>query len=165
MNGQRPVDFVCDLLVAEELGVSALLHIGIEENVRAMLSHPAQTGGSDGILVGDRPHPRGWGAFARYFAVYVRELGIVGWEEMVRRLTSQAAARLGLPDRGLLRSGMAADIACLDPASIRDTATYENPRSYPEGVPYVLVNGAIVIDGGRHTGALPGRALRRGRRA
>jgi len=165
MNGQRPVDFVCDLLVAEELGVSALLHIGIEENVRAMLSHPAQTGGSDGILVGDRPHPRGWGAFARYFAVYVRELGIVGWEEMVRRLTSQAAARLGLPDRGLLRSGMAADVACFDPASIRDTATYENPRSYPEGVPYVLVNGAIVIDGGRHTGALPGRALRRGRRA
>jgi len=82
LAGKSAVDFVCDLLVAEELGVSALLHIGIEENVRTMLSHPAQMGGSDGILVGDRPHPRGWGAFARYFAVYVRELGLVGWEEM-----------------------------------------------------------------------------------
>ncbi len=155
------VDFVCELLAEEELGVSALLHIGIEENVRTMLAHPAQLGGSDGILVGDRPHPRGWGSFARYFAVYVRELGLVGWEEMVRRLTSAAAARLGLVDRGFVRPGMVADVACIDPATIRDAATYENPRAYAEGVPHVLVNGTIVIDGGRHTGALPGRALRR----
>jgi N-acyl-D-amino-acid deacylase len=162
LAGRSAVDFVCDLLVAEELGVSALLHIGIEENVRTMLSHPAQMGGSDGILVGDRPHPRGWGAFARYFAVYVRELGLVSWEEMVRRLTSAAAARLGLHDRGLIRPGMAADIACFDPKSIRDTATYEKPRSDPEGIPYVLVNGRIAVDGGRHTGVLAGRALRRG---
>jgi len=161
--GLRPVDFVCELLVGEELGVSALLHIGIEENVRTMLSHPAQMGGSDGILVGARPHPRGWGTFARYFAVYVRELGLVGWEEMTRRLTSAPAARLGLSDRGLLRPGMAADIVCLDADTVRDTATYENPKSYPEGIPYVLVNGRIVIDDGRHTGALPGRALRRTR--
>jgi len=158
---RRPIDFVCELLASEDLGVSALLHIGIEENVRTMLSHPAQMGGSDGILVGARPHPRGWGAFARYFAMYVRELGLVSWEEMVRRLTSSAAARLGLSDRGRLRAGMAADIVCFDPTTVRDTATYETPRSYPEGIPYVLVNGAVVIDNGGHTGALPGRALRR----
>jgi N-acyl-D-amino-acid deacylase len=162
-SGQNPVDFVCALLVAEELGVSALLHIGIEENVRTMLSHPAQMGGSDGILVGDRPHPRGWGAFARYFAVYVRELGLVRCEEMVRRLTSAAARRLGLPDRGLVRPGMAADIACFDEGAIRDTATYDQPRSAPVGIPYVVVNGRVVVDQGRHTGELPGRALRRAR--
>ena len=159
--GRRAVDFVCDLLASEELGVSALLHIGIEENVRTMLAHPAQMGGSDGILVGGRPHPRGWGAFARYFAVYVRELGLVSWEEMVRRLTGAAAARLGLPDRGLLRTGMAADVACLDAGSVRDLATYDDPRRYPEGIPYVVVNGKLVIDQGRHTGNLPGRALRK----
>jgi N-acyl-D-amino-acid deacylase len=162
--GKRAVDFVCDLLADEELGVSALLHIGIEDNVRTMLAHPAQMGGSDGILVGGRPHPRGWGTFARYLAVYLRELGLVGWEEMVRRLTGAAAARLGLADRGLLRPGMAADVVCLDTETVRDTATYEDPRSYPEGIPYVLVNGKFVVSDGRHTGALPGRALRKHRR-
>jgi N-acyl-D-amino-acid deacylase len=159
--GRSPIDFFCELLVSEELGVSSLLHIGIEENVRTMLAHPAQTGGSDGILVGDRPHPRGWGTFPRYLGVYVRELGLASWEEMVRRLTSQPAARLGLRDRGLVRTGMAADLVCFDPASVRDAATFENPRAYPEGIPHVMVNGKLVIDGGRHTGALAGRALRR----
>jgi N-acyl-D-amino-acid deacylase len=159
---KSPIDFFCDLLVAEELAVSSLLHIGIEENVRTMLSHPAQTGGSDGILVGDRPHPRGWGTFPRYLGVYVRELGVASWEEMVRRLTSQAAARLGLRDRGLVRAGMAADVVAFDPKAVRDAATFDAPRAYPEGIPYVVVNGKLVIDGGRHTGALAGRALRRG---
>ena len=161
--GKSAVDFFCDLLVGEELGVSSLLHIGIEENVRTMLSHPAQTGGSDGILVGDRPHPRGWGTFPRYLATYVRELGVASWEEMVRRLTSQPAARLGLGDRGLVRAGMAADSVRFDPATVRDGATFEDPRAYPEGIPYVVVNGRLVVDGGRHTGVLAGRALRRGR--
>jgi N-acyl-D-amino-acid deacylase len=159
---KSPVDFFCDLLVAEELGVSSLLHIGIEENVRTMLSHPAQTGGSDGILVGDCPHPRGWGTFPRYLGLYVRELGLASWEEMVRRLTSQPAARLGLRDRGLVKTGMAADLVCFDPTRVRDAATFENPRAYPEGISYVLVNGKLVIEGGRHTGVLAGRALRRG---
>jgi N-acyl-D-amino-acid deacylase len=161
---QRPVDWMCDLLVAEELAVSVLLRIGNEENVRTMVAHPAHMGGSDGIVVGARPHPRGWGSFARYLAVYVRELEVVRWEEMIRKLTSAAAMRLGLFDRGLLRPGMAADIVCFDPETVRDRATYEVPRAYPEGIPYVAVNGRLVIDGGRHTGALPGRALRRGRR-
>jgi N-acyl-D-aspartate/D-glutamate deacylase len=94
--------------------------------------------------------------------VYVRELGLASWEEMVRRLTSQAARRLGLGDRGLVRVGMAADLVCFDPTTVRDAATFENPRAYPEGIPYVVVNGKLVIDGGRHTRVLAGRALRRG---
>jgi N-acyl-D-aspartate/D-glutamate deacylase len=79
-------------------------------------------------------------------------------------MTSLPAQRLGFPDRGLLRPGLAADVTCIDPETIRDTATYEEPRRLPEGVPYVIVNGTLVVDGGSHTGALAGRALRARRR-
>jgi N-acyl-D-amino-acid deacylase len=161
--GARPIDFVCDLLADEELGVSCIAHIGNEENVRTIMTHPSHTAGSDGILVGDRPHPRSYGTFPRYFAVYVRELGILTWEQAVRKMTSLPAQRLGFPDRGLLRPGMAADVTCIDPASISDTATYEEPRRLPEGIPYVIVNGVVVVDGGTHTGELAGRALRASR--
>jgi len=159
-GGVRPIDFCCDLLVADELGVSILDHIGNEENVRTIMAHPAHTAGSDGILVGDRPHPRSYGTFPRYFAVYVRELGILTWEQAVRKMTSLPCQRLGFRDRGLLRPGMAADVVCIDPERVRDTATYEKPRQLPEGIPYVIVNGRLVVDGGRHTGELAGRALR-----
>lgn len=161
--GKRPIDFVCELLAEEELGVSGVFHIGNEENVRAIMQHPAHMPGSDGIIVGDRPHPRGWGTFPRYLAVYVRELGILTWEQAIRKMTSLPAQRLGFADRGLLRPGMAADIVCLDPETVRDTATYDDPKRYPEGIPYVAVNGRLVVDDGRHTGDLPGRALRFGR--
>jgi N-acyl-D-amino-acid deacylase len=158
--GERPIDFLCELLVAEELGVSCIAHIGNEENVRTIMTHPAHTAGSDGILVGERPHPRSFGTFPRYFAVYVRELGLLTWEQAVRKMTSLPAQRLGFGDRGLLRPGLAADVVCLDPDTVRDTATYEEPRRLPEGIPYVLVNGQLVVDDGVRTEALPGRALR-----
>jgi N-acyl-D-amino-acid deacylase len=158
---QRPIDFVCELLVEEELGVACIVHIGNEENVRAIMTHPAHTAGSDGILVGERPHPRSYGTFPRYLAVYVRELGILRWEQAIRKMTSLPCQRLGFNDRGLVRPAMAADVVCLDPATVRDTATYEDPRRLPEGIPYVIVNGRVVVDDGRHTGELAGRALRR----
>ena len=79
------------------------------------MTHPAHTAGSDGILVGERPHPRGWGTFPRYLGVYVRELGVLSLEECVRKMTSLPAQRLGLADRGLLRPGMAADVVVLRP--------------------------------------------------
>lgn len=157
--GESPWDFCCRLLLEEELGVSIIHHIGNEENVRAIMQHPAHTAGSDGILVGAQPHPRAWGTFARYLAVYVRELGLLSWEAMVRKLTSLPCQRLGFLDRGLLRPGMMADVVCFDPLRVRDTATYEQPRRTAEGFPYVVVNGTLVVDGGRHTGATPGRAL------
>jgi N-acyl-D-amino-acid deacylase len=159
--GKRPIDFCCELLVEEELGVACIAHIGNEENVRTVMTHPAHTAGSDGILVGARPHPRAYGTFARYFAVYVRELGLVTWEAMVRKMTSLPAQTLGLSDRGLLRPGMAADVVLLDPDTVRDTASYEEPRRLPEGIPFVIVNGRLVVDGGARTDELPGRALRR----
>jgi N-acyl-D-amino-acid deacylase len=161
--GQRPIDFVCELLAGEELGVSGIYHIGNEENVRAIMVHPVHTAGSDGILVGDRPHPRGWGTFARYLAVYVRELGVLTWEQAIRKMTSLPAQRLGFLDRGLVRPGMAADLVCFDPEAVRDTATYEEPKRLAEGIPFVAVNGRLVVDDGRHTGDLPGRALRSGK--
>ena len=104
----RPIDYVCELLADEALSASrASAHTGNEENVRAtMLDARAHTVGSDGILVGEPPHPRGWGTFPRYFAVYVRELGILTWEQAVRKMTSLPAPRLGFADRGLLRPGM-----------------------------------------------------------
>lgn len=159
--GMRPIDYVCELLADEELSVSCIAHTGNEENVRTTMLYETHMVGSDGILVGDPPHPRGWGAFPRYFALYVRELGILTWEQAVRKMTALPAARLGFADRGSLRAGMCADVTCIDPATVRDTATYEQPRSLPEGIPYVLVNGRFAVDEGRRTAELAGRALRR----
>ena len=160
MDGMRPVDFYCELCADEALGASSIAHIGNEENVRTIMQHPAHMPGSDGILVGERPHPRGWGTFPRYLGVYVRELGILTWENAIRKMTSLPAQRLGFPDRGLVRPGMAADLVCFDPETVRDTATYDEPKQLPEGIPYVAVNGRLAVDEGRHTGVLAGRSLR-----
>ena len=160
-DGRRPIDVYCELCADSGLSASALVHFGNEENVRMTMQHPCHTAGSDGILVGDRPHPRGWGTFARYLAVYVRELGVLSLSECVRHMTSLPAQRLGLADRGLVRPGMAADLSVFDFEAVRDCATYEEPRLLAEGFEYVVVNGELVLDGGVHTGATPGRALRR----
>ncbi|NUQ61146.1 MAG: D-aminoacylase [Pirellulales bacterium] len=160
--GQPPFQCFADLLVESELAASCVWFIGNEDNLQQFMRDPQFMAGSDGLLVGRRPHPRAWGTFARYLARYVRELRILTLEECVRKMTSLPASRLGLTDRGILRTGMSADLVIFDPDTVQDTATYENPRSHPEGIPYVLVNGQLVKDRGRPTGALPGRALRRG---
>jgi N-acyl-D-amino-acid deacylase len=161
-KGQRPIDFLCELLIDEELGTSCVEHIGNEENVRQIMTHVAHMAGSDGILVGERPHPRAWGTFPRYLGHYARELGIISIEHAIRKMTSLPAMRLGFTDRGLVRPGMAADLVCFDQDTVVDRGTYEDPRRTPDGIPFVMVNGVLVIDGGEHTGRLPGRALRRG---
>ena len=158
--GRTAFDFFVDLLLDTRLGVTCVIHMGDEQNVQTIARHPAHMVCSDGILVGGRPHPRGWGAHVRFLARYVRELGLLTWEEAVRKMTSAAARRLGFLDRGLIRPGCAADLVVFDPATIEDTATYEQPRSYPNGVHYVVVNGTVAVDAGAPTGATPGRALR-----
>ena len=150
-----------ELLIADRLATTILHHAGHEENVRAIMRHPAHTGGSDGLLVGTRPHPRAWGTFPRFLGRYSRELGVLGLEECVAHLTGNAARRLRLRDRGLIRQGYAADLVLFDPETVRDVATYEQPRQQAQGIEYVFVNGVAVIAEGRHTGALAGRALRR----
>ncbi|MCW2902681.1 MAG: N-acyl-D-amino-acid deacylase [Streptosporangiaceae bacterium] len=148
-------------LLADDLGTTILQHVGHEDNVQAIMRHPAHTGGSDGLLAAAKPHPRAWGTFPRYLARYVRELGILTLEECVAHLTGRPARRLKLTERGLVRPGYHADLVLFDPAGVRDTATFDEPRQQPEGIPYVFVGGTAVIAEGVHTGALPGRSLRR----
>lgn len=157
----RPVDFLCSFLVGEELGATCLELVGNEENVRTIMTHPRHMVGSDGILVGGRPHPRAWGTFPRYLARYARDLGILTIEQAVAKMTSVPARRLGLADRGVVRAGNWADLVCLDLATVRDCATYEVPRQYPVGISWVIVNGVPVIAGGSHTGRTPGHSIRR----
>lgn len=159
-SAKSPYRFFVDLLIETRLGVSCLIHWGNEENVQAILQHPAHMVGSDGVLVGAQPHPRAWGSHAKFLAHYVRDLGLLTWEEGVRKMTSAAARRIGAMDRGIVRPGLMADLVVFDPDTLRDTATFENPMSYPEGVSFVAVNGTLVIEEGEPTGATPGRALR-----
>jgi N-acyl-D-amino-acid deacylase len=133
-----------------------------EADVRAILRHPAHMACSDGIFCGGFPHPRGWGAFARYLGYHTRQLGDYSWPEAVTHLASHAARRFRLTDRGLIRTGFVADIAVFDPAEVTDRSTYSAGRTLAEGVDHVLVNGTLVLESGEPTGATPGRALRRG---
>ena len=158
--GKTPFDFFADLLLETRLGVSALAFFGIEEHVQTIMQHPAHVVGSDGILVGGQPHPRGWGAHARFLSHYVRDLGLLSWEEGIRKITSAPARRIGSLDRGIIRPGFKADIVVFDPDSLRATSSYENPRSTAEGVSDVIVNGVQALADGQVTGATPGRALR-----
>lgn len=158
--GMSSFDYYCDLLIRTRLGTSQLAFIGNEENVQTILQHPIHLVGSDGIVVGAMPHPRGWGTHARFLAHYVRDLGLLTWEEGIRHMTSAATGRLGFLERGVVRPGMMADIVVFDPDTLQDTATYENPRSYPTGVSHVINNGTLVVENGQSTGATPGRALR-----
>ncbi|WP_329185993.1 D-aminoacylase [Actinacidiphila glaucinigra] len=166
--GRRLADFATArrLLLEDRLGTTVLQHVGHEENVRAIMRHRAHTGGSDGLLVGDKPHPRAYGTFPHYLGRYVRELGVLGLEECVAHLTGRPAARLGLSDRGLVRVGHRADLVLFDPGTVAAGATYEAPRTPPTGIPHVLVDGRFVIEDGRRTDVLAGRSVRneKGRR-
>ncbi|MFI1582626.1 amidohydrolase family protein [Embleya sp. NPDC020630] len=149
------------LLIGDRLGSTILQHVGHEENVRQIMRHRVHTGGSDGILQGDKPHPRAYGTFPQYLGRYVRELGVLSLEECVAHLTLRAAARLGLPDRGLVREGYRADLVLFDPDTVAAGSTFENPRVLPTGIPHVLIDGRFVIEDGRRTDVLAGKAIRR----
>ncbi len=161
-RGEPPFVTARRLLVEDRLGPTILQHIGHEENVRAIMRHPAHTGGSDGILMGDKPHPRAYGTFPRYLGTYVRELGVLGLAECVAHLTGRPAARLGLADRGLVRQGYRADLVLFDPATVAAGSTYAEPRRTALGLPYVLIDGRFVVADGRRTDVLAGRSVRRG---
>ncbi|MFD3555650.1 amidohydrolase family protein [Streptomyces goshikiensis] len=149
------------LLLGDRLGSTVLQHVGHEENVRAIMRHPVHTGGSDGILRGAKPHPRAYGTFPHYLGHYVRELGVLSLEECVAHLSGRPAARLRLPDRGLVREGYRADLVLFDPETVAAGSTYENPRVLPAGIPYVLIDGRFVMRDGRRTDVLAGRSVRR----
>lgn len=160
-RGEAPWDTARRLLLDDRLGSTILQHVGHEDNVRAIMKHPVHTGGSDGILQGAKPHPRAYGTFPQYLGRYVRELGVLSLEECVAHLTARPAARLRLPDRGLVREGYRADLVLFDPDTVAAGSTFESPRTLPAGIPHVLIDGRFVIEDGRRTDVLAGRSVRR----
>jgi len=168
MRDQNNVDTFCDILIEERAEAMNVTLWGDEEDVTTMVQHPAVMLGSDGWILAPhgalgagKPHPRCYGAFPRYIKRYVREEKVLTLEDAIRRMTSMPASRMGLQERGLLLEGMKADITVFDPENIKDLSTLDNPHVYPEGINWVIVNGAITIDNGEHTGALNGKILKK----
>jgi N-acyl-D-amino-acid deacylase len=153
-----------DLFIEQGGDVNILMHYMAESDLRRAMVDPLIAFDSDGAAVsaefGGNPHPRYYGTFARILGKYVREEQLLTLEEAVRKMTSLAASRVGLLDRGVLREGMVADIVVFDPDTIIDRATFEKSHQYAAGISEVVVNGVVVVRGGEHTGAKPGRALR-----
>jgi N-acyl-D-aspartate/D-glutamate deacylase len=163
--GKDPVDALCDLLISEGATPYAIYFAMSEPDVDLAMKQPWVAFGSDGAAVNPGmafmgvPHPRFYGTFPRVLGEYARENHVLTLPDAIRKMTSLAAQITGLTDRGLLRPGLAADITLFDPDKVKDQATFENPMQYPVGIPYVIVNGVVVIDQGAHTGARPGRVL------
>jgi N-acyl-D-aspartate/D-glutamate deacylase len=165
--GEDPRDAVMDLVIADRGESSVITSIMDEEDVRTALKHPLVGVGTDsgakaedGKMAESKSHPRAWGSFPRILGHYVRDEHLLPLEEAIRKMTSKAAARVHLNDRGILRPGMAADITIFDPAAIRDVATYADPNHYAVGVRHVFVNGRRVVADGAITSERPGTALR-----
>ncbi len=163
------LDALFDILGEEGGSVPTVYAHHTEKDMQLALVQPWCSIGSDGSALAvegalrrGNPHPRSFGTFPRVLGVYVRELKVLRLEDAVRKMTSLNAAKLGVTDRGILRAGNFADLTLFDPEHVIDHATYDKPFQYPDGIAYVVVNGKLVIDGGKHTGARPGRALRHG---
>lgn len=163
-----PMDILFDFLLEENGSVSTIYAHHSEEDMNLALVQPWCSIGSDGYayavegpLRRGKPHPRSFGTFPRVLGVYVRERRLLRLEDAVRKMTSLNAAKLGLRDRGLLRAGNFADVTVFNPELVLDRATYLDPFQYSAGIEHVIVNGQVVLEGGKHTGARPGRPLRR----
>jgi N-acyl-D-amino-acid deacylase len=151
------------LLEQEENAVVVVAFAMSEEDVRRVMRYEQAMFGSDGIpSPTGKPHPRLYGTFPRVLGLYVRKERLFSLEEAVRKMTSLPARKHRLRRRGEIRPGYFADLCLFDPKTVVDRATYEEPRQYPEGIPYVIVNGRLVVDAGVHTGARAGRLLRHG---
>lgn len=164
---KHPIDALFDLLVADSARTGAIFFMMNEEDVKIALAQPWTSFNTDyngvatdGPLSTGKPHPRTYGAFPRILGKYVREENLMPLEEAVRKMTSLAANRVGLKERGILKPGFYADVVIFDPARVIDKATFENPHQYSEGIELVVVNGQPVWDNGTFTGNLPGKVLR-----
>ena len=165
--GKDPRDAAMDLVIADRAESAVIISIMNEDDVRTAMRHPlvsfdtdSSAQAEDGPLSESKSHPRAWGTFTRVLGKYVREEHVLTLEDAVRKMTSQAAIRVGIQDRGIIRPGMFADLTIFDPAAVRDVATFEDPKHYSEGVRYVFVNGKAVVSEGKITDARPGRPLR-----
>jgi N-acyl-D-amino-acid deacylase len=165
-RGMDPLDAALELIADGEGQGHMILFQLDERDLRRALMHPRVMIGSDGSalapygeMAGGTPHPRSYGTFPRVLGEYAREQRLLGLPEAVHKMTGLPARRLGLRDRGVIRPGAWADLVIFDARRIADTATYETPHRYPEGIEHVIVNGRSVIKDGVHTGSLPGRLL------
>ncbi len=172
LRGTSPEDTIIDLVIEDDSRVGTAYFIMAEENIAKKIARPWMAFGSDaeslapeGVFLKSNPHPRAYGTFARLLGKYVRDEQVITLPEAIRRLTSFPAGNLGIADRGRLEVGYFADITVFDPAAIRDHATFAEPHQYATGVRHVIVNGVPVLQDGEHTGAMPGRFVRRGRSA
>jgi N-acyl-D-amino-acid deacylase len=163
MMGKDEVDAACDLMLDEDLQTSFVTAGANGITLHKFVAHPLSMVGTDALLIGDYPSPRSYGAYPIILSEYVRNEHFLSLQEAIRKMTSFAAQRLGLRDRGILRDGMYADIVVFNPETVSTPATRANPKQFPVGIEYVIVNGKVVVEGGRHTDVMAGRALRRGR--
>ena len=166
-EGKDPFDVMVDVVVADKANTGKITFSMSEDDVRTALRHPLVSLGTDsgaratdGIYAQEKSHPRAWGSASRILGRYVRDEKLLPLEEAVRKMTSLPASRMGLADRGIVRPGMIADLVAFDPATVQDRSTFADPFHYSEGIPYVTVNGRLVVDGGRITAERPGRILR-----
>lgn len=166
-EGKDPRDVVIDIVLADRANAFCIIAIMDEKDVRTALAHPlvsfdtdSQAKAIDGPYANETSHPRGWGSAARILGYYVRDEKVLRLEEAIRKMTSFAAEAAGIPNRGLVKVGFAADLTLFDPQTVNARATFEKPNQYSEGIPYVAVNGVLVVDSGKITGATPGKALR-----
>jgi N-acyl-D-aspartate/D-glutamate deacylase len=164
--GRPGIDALFELLIENGGSVPTVYFHHSEDDMRHALRQPWVSIGSDGAAVANdgplsagHPHPRYYGTFPRVLGRYVREEKVLTLEDAIRKMTSANAAKAYQYDRGLLRPGMAADVTVFNPATVIDNATYEKSRQYPTGIEYVIVNGRVVLETGRHTGARPGVIL------
>src|SRR4029078_3827013 len=162
-----PIDALFDLLIEDKAFTEVALFGMSEPDVLLALQQPWVSVDNDssgtspeGLLGQEHPHPRAYGTFPRILRKYVREEKKLTLEDAIRKCSALPALRMRLNDRGVLKAGMWADIAVFDPSTVRDLATFENPNQLSQGMEYVLVNGVVVIDQGKMTGALPGKVLR-----
>jgi N-acyl-D-aspartate/D-glutamate deacylase len=168
-RSQDPIDTLCDYLIEDRAATRVLVTSISEDDVRDLVRSPTALVGSDGNCVATygtvsqgMPHPRFYGTFPRIVGHYVDELKLLPLELAIHKMTGATARALKFADRGLLRPGYRADVAIFDPADFRDRATYADPHQYPSGArTTVIVNGTMVVENATHTGALPGRVLRR----
>ncbi|MDE2179281.1 MAG: D-aminoacylase [candidate division NC10 bacterium] len=165
---REPIDFVLELLLAERMQVDVIFFTMCEGNLRAILQKPYAMIGSDsgcrsheGPLSHGRPHPRTFGTFPRVLGHLVRESRVLDLPTAIRKMTWDPCRKLGLPDRGRLQPGCVADLVLFDPTTVADLATYDAPIRYPVGIHHVFVNGVSVVEAGEHTGARPGRVVRK----
>jgi N-acyl-D-amino-acid deacylase len=161
-TGRGPGEVLLEVLLATDQQASAVIEAPsttTDDGMRQLARHRIHMGCSDGIVIGGHPHPRAYGAFARYLGRHVRELGEWSWADAVEHLAVRPARRFGLSDRGAIRVGAAADLAIVDTATVADRATYPRPRELAVGVADVVVNGIVVLRDGVLTGALAGQWL------